>query len=114
LAYVIRPEAVPPGIDPLDLMYTIELHGPQYIQDRSEVYTILERCVIQGPGETYVKEHQSTRNGRMALMDLDRRGTMASTLRQDYRNTIHLIVEGRGRYRNSKTSEYVSVSFAIW
>jgi len=73
LAYIVRPDTIPQGTDPLDPLYTIELHGPHYIQDRSEVYTILERCVIQGPGETYVKEHQSTRNGRIAFLELDRR-----------------------------------------
>ena len=74
MAYVIRPETVPPGVNPLDdPIYTADLHGPQYNQDRNEVYTILERCVIQGPGETYLKDYCTTRDGRKAFIQLDKR-----------------------------------------
>ena len=82
LAYVIRPDIIPTGVNPTDPIYSTALQGGQYTVDRSEVYTILERCMLGGPGETYCKEHQTTRNGRKAFLQLDKRfggGAVTST-----------------------------------
>ena len=82
LAYVIRPDIIPAGVNPTDPIYSTALQGGQYTADRSEVYTILERCMLGGPGETYCKEHQTTRNERKAFLQLDKRfggGAVTST-----------------------------------
>jgi len=75
-----------------DPIYTVDLQGAQYKQDKSEVYTILERCTIQGPGETYVKDYYPTRDGRTAFLELDRRfggDTVTSTKIGNAWKTIH-------------------------
>ena len=72
LSYVIRPDVPPQGYDPLDPIYTTELAGHRYNQDNRKVFTILEKAVLGGPGDTYITDYKSTFNGRGAFIALDR------------------------------------------
>jgi len=55
LSYVVRPDILPLDADSEDPIYSTPLTGELYKSDHSEVFTILERLTLQGPGETYVK-----------------------------------------------------------
>ena len=70
LYYVIRPDLTPADADHNDQVYTTPLFGDLFKLDNAEVFTLLERSMIAGPGETYVKEFSKKRNGRAAFYHL--------------------------------------------
>ena len=58
-------------LDNDDPIYITPHHGEMWKADNAEVFTILERCLLGGPGEVYVKGHARTRNGRQAFLELN-------------------------------------------
>ena len=71
LSYVLRPVIPPEDHDPDDAMYTAELFGSLYLNDNKQVFTILERLTLGGPGETFVSNFKANRDGRGAFLQLD-------------------------------------------
>lgn len=71
LNYVIRSVPVPANIAPNDPIYLATLTGNQYVEDNRTVFRYLNSLMLDGPGETYIRPFQATRDGRGAYLALD-------------------------------------------
>jgi hypothetical protein len=69
LSYVIRSNVLPLEID--DPIFTTPHQGDMWKMDNAEVFNLLERLVLGGPGEGYVKTYARTRDGRKAFLELN-------------------------------------------
>lgn len=111
LSYVVRPDIIPLDADSEDPIYSTPLTGELYKSDNSEVFTILERLTLQGPGETYVKEHSKSRNGRAAFLQLNAIYDGASVITTKVNNAWKTLQETRytGKRPNFDFQSYRSV-----
>lgn len=75
------------------------------------MFTILERLTLQGPGETYVKEHSKSRNGRAAFLQLNAIYDGASVITTKVNNAWKTLQETRytGKRPNFDFQSYRSV-----
>jgi hypothetical protein len=71
LTYITRPAVMPQGANPQDPIWTAEHNGPQFRDDNKDVFNLLESLMLDGPGETYMRQYQASRNGRAAFLALD-------------------------------------------
>jgi len=73
LSYVVRPEAIPEGANPIDPIWTAPLGGDAFTTDNRLVYTYLVSLCQDGPGKTIVNRpaFANTSNGRAAFKLLD-------------------------------------------
>jgi len=69
LSYVIRWDGLQLEIN--DPIYTTPHNRELWKADNAEVFNILKRCALGGPGEVYVKGHAKSRNGRHAFLELN-------------------------------------------
>jgi len=119
LAYVLRDhEAVTPAqrlaeysTTDLRLMTLVQLDGREFKKDNTLVWQLLRPLVLETPAWNYVKQYDSTQDGRMAFLTLQTRGEgeAAADARRAAAEDVILKAKYTGKSKRFTLQSYINL-----